>query len=121
MIVFQFLAWYFWRVPKKILGAWINFLKFNVEYFSILLLLRTFFAPWKRYAWAYPRAFDLTKYLEITFSNLITRVLGMIMRTILIIGGLVVELFIFLGGLIIFLGWFALPLLLVIMFSAFSF
>ena len=121
MIVAQFFLWYFWEVPKKIFKAWINFLKFNIEYFSIPLLLKTFFAPWKRYAWIYPRGFDLVKYAEIAFSNLITRILGMIMRTALIIIGIVAELFIFAAGVMALIIWLILPLLLLVMLSAFSF
>lgn len=121
MMVAQFLLWYFWEAPRNILKAWMNFLKFNIEYFSIPLLLKTFFAPWRRYAWAYPRAFDLMKYLEIAFSNLITRVLGMMMRTALIIVGILVELFIFLAGIVVLVGWVVLPILLLVMLSAFGF
>jgi hypothetical protein len=107
-IFFQFLIWYFWETPKNILLAWKNYLKFNLEFFSTPLLLKTLFAPWRQYKWDYGRGFDLLKYLEIFFSNLITRTIGMFMRSILIILGLVAEVVIFIVGLIIFLGWFAL-------------
>ncbi len=107
-IFFEFLIWYFWETPKNILLAWKNYLKFNLEFFSTPLLLKTLFAPWRQYRWDYGRGFDLLKYLETLFSNLITRTIGMFVRSILIILGLVAEVIIFIVGLIIFLGWFAL-------------
>jgi len=111
-IVFQFLVWYFWDVPKKILLIWKNFLKFNLEYFSIFLLLKTFFAPWRDYRWDYGRGFDLARYAETLFSNLITRIIGAIVRSFLIAIGLAVEIFIILIGGVIFISWFLLPMLL---------
>jgi hypothetical protein len=112
MIILQFLLWYFLEVPKKILKAWGNFLRFNLEYFSIPLLLRTLFSHWRRYQWSYPRGFDLPKYLEVFFSNLISRLLGIILRIVLIFICLLGEILILVSGAIIFIGWFALPVLL---------
>ena len=111
-ILFQFLVWYFWDMPKEILLAWRNYLAFNLEFFSVGLLLKTWFAPWHQYKWDYGRGFDLGRFLEVFFSNMITRVLGAFMRSVLIIVGLVAEVFIFLIGLIIVAGWFVLPVLL---------
>lgn len=114
MIVFDFIYWYFVRVPRNIVQAWANFLKFNLEFFSIPLLLKTFFAHWRQYKWNYPRGFYASKYLEVFFSNLISRTLGAIMRTILIIIGLAVEIIIFVIGAAIFIAWLGLPIILII-------
>ena len=99
-------------MPREILLAWRNYLAFNLEFFSVGLLLKTWFAPWHQYKWDYGRGFDLGRFLEVFFSNMITRVLGAFMRSVLIIVGLVAEVFIFLIGLIIVAGWFVLPVLL---------
>jgi len=111
-ILTKFFVWYFWDMPKEILLAWRNYLVFNLEFFSVGLLIKTWFAPWHQYKWSYGRGFDLGLFLETFFSNMITRVLGAFMRSILIIVGLVAEVFIFLIGLIVFVGWFILPVLL---------
>lgn len=110
---FQYLTWQFLDVPKSILRAWRNFLKFGLNYFSIPLLLGTLFSPWRRYIWVYPKGFDIGKYFEVFFSNLISRVLGAILRIFLIIIGLLVEIFIIFFGFSVFLGWFLLPILLI--------
>ena len=105
----QFIFWYFFEVPKKILKAWKNFLSFNLEFFSLSLLFKTFFAPWRKYIWTYPKSFDLTKYLEVFFSNLISRALGMIIRAALIFIGVLTQILIFLIGMIVLFGWLILP------------
>ena len=113
-IFFQWLAWQFFDVPRGILGAWKNFLKFGLNYFSIPFLLKTLFSPWRRYLWAYPKGFDLGKYFEALASNLISRILGMISRVFLIIIGLLFEIFLIFIGFFIFLGWFLLPIFLIL-------
>ncbi len=110
-IIFLMLGWLYFDVPRNILKAWRNFLLYNLEYFSIPLLFKTLFSHWRRYGYSYPRGFDIKGYLEIFASNLISRILGAIMRTILIIIGIFVELLIVAGGFLVFLGWLILPLL----------
>jgi hypothetical protein len=112
-IFFQYLSWQFLEVPGNILKGWRNFLKFNLNYFSIPLLLKSLFSPWRRYRLPYSRGFDIGKYFETLISNLIFRILGAVMRTFLIIAGLLVEIFLIFAGAIIFLGWLILPLLLI--------
>jgi len=112
-IFVQYLEWHLFDVPKNILKGWRNFLAFNLNYFSIPLLFKTLFSPWRRYTWAYPRGFDLGGYLEVFFSNLISRTLGAIVRIFFIFLGAAVEIIILLIGLVLFLGWFFLPFLLI--------
>ena len=112
-ILIQGLGWYFLEQPWLILKAWRNLLKFNLNYFSIPLLLRTFFSPWRRYRLFCPKGFNLKTYLEVHFSNLISRSLGAILRFFLIIIGVLAEILIIFGGVIIFVLWFLLPLILI--------
>ncbi|NCO80328.1 hypothetical protein GW869_00915 [bacterium] len=112
-IFLQYLNWQFFDVPGNILKAWRNFLKFNLNYFSVPLLLKSFFSPWRRYNMPYGRGFDIGKYLETLISNLIFRFLGLVMRSFLIIIGLLVEIFIIFAGAILFFGWLVLPAILI--------
>lgn len=112
-ILFLWMQWNFFDAPKEILKAWKNFLLFNLNYFSIPILLKTFFSPWRRYLWSYGRGFDIKVYFEAAASNLISRSIGLIMRVFLIFIGLAIEIFIVLGGALVFLSWILLPFLLV--------
>jgi len=112
-ILFQYFSWQFFDVPKKLIKAWKNFLLFNLNYFSIPLLVKTLFAPWRKYKMSYGRGFDAGRYAEAFLSNLIFRILGAIVRIFLIIIGLFVEILIIFGGIIVFFGWLILPALLI--------
>lgn len=112
-IFLQWLSWHFFDVPRSILIAWKNFLRFNLNYFSIPLLLKTLFSPWRRYQFTYGKGFDIGRYFTVFFSNLIFRLLGAVMRGFLIIIGLLVEIFIIFAGAILFFGWLVLPAILI--------
>jgi len=112
-IISLWFIWYFFEMPQNILKAWKNSLLFNLNYFSIFLLLRTLFSHWKRYSWKRGRGFNIGEYFNVLFSNLMSRFMGAIVRSVLILIGLIFEVFIILFGIVIFLGWFILPILLV--------
>jgi len=111
-MLIKYLEWHFLEVPREILKGSKNILKFNLNYFSILLLLRTFFSPWKKYRWFYPRGFSVPKYFEVFVSNSMSRIIGMILRVFLIIIGVLTEVFIFFAVIFVFAGWIIFPLLL---------
>jgi len=113
-VIFLWLAWYFIETPKQILRGWKNILSFNLNYFSIPLLFKTLFSYWHQYRWYYPRGFDIGQYLEVFFSNLISRILGAVMRMFMIVFGIVVEIIIFIIGMIILIAWLAMPALIVL-------
>lgn len=109
----QFLEWYFIDQSLLIFKAWINYLRFNFEYFSIPLLLKTFFSPWRRYIWSYGRGFNFKRYLDAFVSNAIFRGLGAILRFFLIVIGIILEAFVFLAGIIVLALWFFSPFIII--------
>jgi len=111
-IFIQYLEWQFFDVPKNILQAWQNCLRFNLNYWSVPLLLKTLFSHWRRYQYSYGKGLNFKRYFEAFTFNMISRVLGAIMRSILIVLGLLTEIFVFLAGAIVFLIWLILPFLL---------
>ena len=113
-IFLQVLIWQFFDAPKAILKAWQNFLLFNLNYFSVPTLLKTFFSHWRRYRYPYGKAFEIWRNIETFIFNIMSRIIGAILRTIFIITGLLLEILIILIGIIIFLGWLVLPFLLVL-------
>ena len=109
-IITAFWTWYFIAAPKNIVEIWANFLKANLHYFSVLLLLRTLFAPWHRDKTGYGRGFDFKKYLEIWSLNMVARGVGFIIRSVTILIALVVEAFIMVVGLIFLSFWLLAPI-----------
>lgn len=112
----QYLNWHFFIVPKKIYQGWNNFLYFTLNYFSVEILLRTYFFPWHRYYFPYGKEWDLVKYLESLVGNITSIIIGIVFRTFLIIVGILVSIFVFLVGLLVLVGWFFLPVFLIFIF-----
>jgi len=112
---FIWFHWHFIEVPQSLLRAWRNFLRFNINYFFVPQLLKTFFSHWRGTAEHYGRGFDPKRYLEVFFGNLISRLLGAFVRAGVILIALVFELFIFILGILILLIWLFLPLLILIL------
>jgi hypothetical protein len=104
-------SWYLVDSPKKIFEAWKNFLKFGLHYFSIPFLLKTFFSHWHKYSWQYPRSPNIGRILEVWISNQISRFIGMIARSFLILIGLIFEVLVLISGFLIFIFWFFLPII----------
>ncbi|MCD6429279.1 hypothetical protein J7L09_01130 [bacterium] len=110
-VLSEYLKWHFYEIPKEIQKGWFNYLRFYLNFFSIPILLKTFFSPWKRYRWSYGRGFSFSRYFEVFISNMATRLIGMVMRTILIIIGLIVDIFILVAGACVYILWWFLPVL----------
>src|SRR3989344_669975 len=109
LLLLHYVKWHYLNAPREIMKGWGNILWFNFNYFSVPLLLQTFFAPWRKISWDYEKGFDIGVYLFTFSSNLISRILGAIVRSFLIATGLAVQLvLLFLGGLL-FLFWLVLP------------
>lgn len=112
-IITTWIFWHFYEAPKFLLQVWQNFINFGLNFFSVPLFLKTFFSPWKKYNWAYPKHFAVQKFFETLVSNIFSRLIGALLRLALIIAGILLQVFILLAGAIIFIGWLALPFLLI--------
>jgi len=116
-IFIQYIVWHFKEAPKKILHIWKNYLKFYSYFFSIPLLLKTYFSPWKRISWVKGRGFSIKRFLETFLSNLFSRCVGAIMRTFLILIGIGAEIMVLIIGGVFLILWIFAPILIVIVFG----
>jgi len=116
-IISQFIEWYLIDQPKAIFIGWKNLLLFNLNYFSIPLLLKTLFSPWRRYAVSYGRGVDFKRYIEAFSSNAISRGIGAFIRSFLIILGAITEIILFLLGIVVLILWFLFPLIIFFIFA----
>lgn len=115
-IFFLWFQWHLLDAPVFLLKGWKNILFFNFQFFSIHFLLRTLFSYWHKYRWRYVGGFGVGKYIEILFSNFISRFLGSIMRIILIIIGVIIEIVIFVLGIVFIVAWIILPFITILFF-----
>ena len=90
------------------------------HFFSVGVLARTLFAPWRRIvSFKEEPGFSIAEFLERLSFNIISRIIGFLVRLALIVWGLFAELAMALMGLLVLLVWqvlivFSLPLYLLI-------
>lgn len=113
-IFFKYLYWQLILTPKKVLSILKNYLIFGFDFFSINETLRSLFSPWRRYLWDYGRGFDIGRYFETFLSNIITRIIGFIMRLFLIAFFLIYEIVVLILGLLLFFASIIYPFLFII-------
>lgn len=111
-IILKFWGWYYTGAVKNLLHIWKNFIIFVREYYSIPLLLRTLFYPWRRDITKYGRGFSFKNFLEALSFNLISRGIGFSVRSITIIIGLVCLIGVITLGFLALIVWFILPAIL---------
>jgi len=115
-IILSWLTWHFFETPKGILNAFKNFLIFNFNYFSIPFHFKTLFSHWRRYKEFYSKNIvDIKQNFKTLTFNLISRVLGAIVRLITILIGVAAEIFIFIIGFISVIGWLLSPIFLIVL------
>lgn len=111
-VILQFWAWYYTTAVKGLIKTWRNFIIFVQEYYSIPLLLRTLFYPWRRDITKYGRGFSIKNFLETLSFNLISRSIGFVVRSVTIVIGLFCLVGVIILGFLILITWLVLPVVL---------
>jgi hypothetical protein len=106
-------AWHFYEMPKFLLLVWKNYILFALNYFSLTVLIKSFLSPWRKYRWNYPKGFNIAEFFNTFISNVFSRLLGALMRTVLIIVGIIFQVFVIFAGLIVFLAWILVPFIII--------
>jgi hypothetical protein len=113
-ILTLWLNWHFLDMPQEIVKNWKNFLVFSLHFFSVINSIKTFFSHWHKYRWSYGRGFSFSRYAEVFFSNMVSRLIGAFLRSFLILFGFLTTIVVFLLGLLLLIVWIFLPLLLIL-------
>ena len=111
-----FLPYYFrWHYTKALRDLFLNLkngLLFVLHFFSLALLIRTLFTPWKRLGEGYKRGFDLGAFFSTFVVNLLLRFVGFVIRFVTIILGLLTLILSFSFALILTVIWIIFPVFL---------
>ena len=106
----EFLTWFYSKGIEYYLFSWKRSVNWVIHYFSLGLLLKTLFSPWKRLVEIdNSPGFNLQKWFERFTFNLVSVGVGAAVRFILFFVGLVFLAVIFLGGSLGLLFWLAMP------------
>ena len=109
LIFTGYLSWHYGRAFSDILVVWTNFFWFFLHFFSIPLLVRTLFSPWKRLHENYRQGFHPEDFFQALIVNIIMRIVGAIIRVIIIVIGILTLLTVTILGVIFLLFWTIAP------------
>jgi len=109
-IAHHYLLWHYSRAFYEMFRVWLNLLEFVVQFFSIPQLMRSWVAPWKRMTEERTKKWDFEDLAGVIIINILSRVVGALLRTIIICIGLVSLLITTVGGFVVYAFWVAAPL-----------
>ncbi|OHA08279.1 MAG: hypothetical protein A3B37_02860 [Candidatus Sungbacteria bacterium RIFCSPLOWO2_01_FULL_59_16] len=87
----QFLRWHYGDGFRRTANLSVSIVIGCFNYFSVRELARTIFLPWHRVIEGYGRGFDPSTFFFTLGGNIISRILGAIVRLVVIAVGLVVS------------------------------
>jgi len=90
------LDWYYKEVVKKAGAVWRSLCRIVIEEFSMPLLLRTLFAPWRKDIT--PLSGTLQQIFQSLVENLVSRGIGFVVRFLTLVVGLIFLIFAFIFG-----------------------
>ncbi len=82
----QYLMWHYTLAYRDIAATYLNFTWFIAHFFSMPILLRTLFSPWKRINTGH-RKFDFEDWATSIVFNIMSRIVGAIVRSIFLVIG----------------------------------
>ncbi len=111
--IFSYFSWHYSRAFADIWNTCTNYIWAVWHFFSVPILTRTFFAPWRKMDVEYGKGFDLENFIGPFIVNTLMRLVGMIFRVVIICVGLVCIVALFLLGIAVTAVWIFLPIIFV--------
>ena len=110
-VLHHYLLWHYGKAFGEIFHIWKNFFWFVINYFSLAQLIRSYFAPFKRITEERGNLFRFEDLASFIIINLISRLIGMLIRTVIIMTGLVSLLFLSIGVVLTYIFWVIAPII----------
>lgn len=115
-LVGNYFVWHYTRAYRELIHIEKNILWFLFHFFSLPELTRTLFSPWKRLGENYGSIFDTEEFFAALVTNSLMRIVGIVMRAIIIGAGSVVLIVTLVGSFIAVFVWTLLPLIIIFAF-----
>ncbi len=113
----HYFIWHYGRAIKDLTRIYRNLIVFIFNFFSVPILVVSFFSPWRRMGEEYPeRSVEPFDYFSVFLVNLIMRLVGIFMRGIVIVVGMAFTLLLILSYPVALLCWLILPFVVVVIF-----
>ena len=111
MLVISFVQWWYGRGYAEYLARFVDRLRDLADFFSIRLLIRHFFAPFRQIATEKRQNIPLNERLHDFADLMISRMVGATIRFFLLIVGTVILIVRALVGLVIMVAWPLMPVI----------
>ena len=112
-VIHDYFVWHYTRAFKELFHVWLNSLWFIVHFFSIPQLAKAWFAPFKRITEAKRPGLNFEDLAGYVIINLMSRIVGAILRTVLIGLGILFIVLAVALGFSFTLVWILLPVIIV--------
>ncbi len=110
-MVRHYFIWHYSRAFSEIFHVWLNLLWFVIHLFSIPQLIRSWISPWKRITEERRRRWSFEDLAGVLIIGLLSRIIGFIIRSVIICVGLVFLLLEVILGLAFYIAWIVMPIL----------
>ena len=113
-IMHHYIFWHYTSAFGEILHVWKNLMWFTFNFFSLPQMVKSYLTPWKRMTEERGNTFNFEDLAGFIIINLISRIIGIILRTTIIIMGLISLSILIVGIIATYIFWLLAPLLLII-------
>lgn len=117
LVLPYYFKWHYGRAWKDLTNNSVALLSFIGLFFSFSSLLKTLFSPWKRLGESYEKGLNPESILSTFVVNSITRLVGFVIRSIVLILGVFVLAFSFLCAALVYVVWAILPIIIAFLFA----
>lgn len=107
----SYFTWHYNTALRNIWGITTNFLWFFLHFFSVPILIKTFFSPWRKLS-EHSVGFLPGVFFGNLIVNTLMRLIGALVRATTLILAFITFLFVLSCGVIVFLVWIFVPILL---------
>jgi len=115
-VVFHYFVWHYGRSLIQFSRIYRRLVVFLFNFFSVPILARSYLAPWRRLGETYPTdGFNPVAIASVFVVNAIMRLVGIILRTVMILLGTAVTILVAVFYPLALLGWLLLPVLVAIL------
>jgi len=109
-MISKLLAWFYYEIPGRIFRYFKVWFLYLVDLFSLEIIFKTFFAPWRRDV-VKVRNMPLKVVIQVWAMNVISRLIGMFIKTTTFITFLLTIAVWSASFLIFYIGWLGFPLI----------
>lgn len=115
-LILSYFIWHYSQAFRDIYYLYKNFIWFIYHFFSIKVLTKTLFSPWRKLNEAYRGGWSLNAFFETFAVNIIMRIVGFFVRLSIIVIGVMCLAVTFISEIVTFFLWLFLPAIISLLF-----